>query len=109
GRPPGVGVDELALRRMLAEIAQEGAGLGDGPAFDAAGVAGQIERQPAGGRVLADQALAHRRPFDAFVVREVVATQNAARKERGLCPGKIGLWLRMGPRASRLVFSSSAS
>src|SRR6266702_4383970 len=41
--PPDMGVDELALRGVLGEVAQEGARLGHRPAFEAAGMAGEIE------------------------------------------------------------------
>src|SRR5438270_12882773 len=37
-RPPGMGIDEFGLCRVLAQIAEEHAGLGDGPALDCAGM-----------------------------------------------------------------------
>src|SRR5258708_7501972 len=47
-RLPDMGIDELALGGVFGEVAQEGPRLGYRPALDAAGVAGEVERQPAG-------------------------------------------------------------
>ena len=76
-----MGVDELALRRMLGEVAQKGPRFWHRPAFDTSGMAGEIERQAASDRVAPNQALAHWRPFFALGIAEVVKAQDGARED----------------------------
>ncbi len=43
-RAPGMGIDEAGLRRVLHEVADEGARLGCGPANDATDMRRQVKR-----------------------------------------------------------------
>ena len=52
--------DELALCRVLGQVAQEGARLRNRPADDRAGMGRQVQRLPSGRRMQAHQAMAHR-------------------------------------------------
>ena len=97
-----MGVDELALRGVLGQVAQEGARFGHRPAFDAAGVAGEIERQPAGRGMAAHQALAHRRPFLALGVGEIGEAQDAARKDLAVQADEV-VHLALGLLVERIV------
>src|ERR1700704_238107 len=49
--PPDMRIDEFALRRVLGQVAQEYARLGDRPALDGAGMRRQKQRFAAGYRV----------------------------------------------------------
>src|SRR6516225_10106571 len=57
--PPGMRVDELALRRVLGQVAQEHACFGDCPADDRPRMGGEKQRLPAGCRVGSHERLAH--------------------------------------------------
>jgi hypothetical protein len=68
-------VDEVLLRGVLCEVAEEGARFRHRPAGDAANVRGQVQQLAAGHGVRADQAMAHRRDFDAMCLGEVGETE----------------------------------
>ncbi len=76
---PFVRIDELTLRGVLDQVAQQGAGFRHRPADDGAGVGSQIQRFPPGGRMPAHQALQHRLEADAVFVGEIGKTQQRAR------------------------------
>src|SRR5208282_3004607 len=58
--PPGVRVDELALRGVLHQLMQKDPGFRDRPADDRPGMGGEEQRLARGRGVGADQGLAHR-------------------------------------------------
>ena len=76
---PFVRIDELALRRVLDQVAQEGARLGDRPADDRAGMRSEVERFAAGHRVGAHQHLAHRLEALALLVGDLEKADLLAR------------------------------
>src|SRR5581483_8290170 len=74
-------VDELALRRMLAEVAQQSARLGHGPSLYRTCMARKIEREPTGRGMTAHETLADGCPFLALLLREIGEAEDAAREE----------------------------
>jgi len=76
---PFVDVDELRLRRMLGEIAQQQSSLRHAPAADDAGVRGEIERLAAMHRMGPHQALQHRLEELLFLVGVIEEPERAAR------------------------------
>src|SRR5215475_10111092 len=77
---PLVSIDELALRGVLDEIAQEAARFGHRPADDGAGMRGEIERLATGDRVGAHQALPHGLEALALLVGEIEEADLLARE-----------------------------
>jgi lipid A 3-O-deacylase len=93
--PPLVCVNEPVLGRELGQIAQEHAGLGDGPAHDGAGVRRQEQRFAPGDRMRAHQALADRPEGHAFLRREVgEADRLAGERQRVFADQVLHLGLR---------------
>ena len=76
---PLMGVDVLALGRMLDQVTQEDPGLGYRPPDDAAGVRGQIQRLTPGHGVRAHQHLAHRLEARSLLLVEVEEADLLAR------------------------------
>ena len=99
--PPLVRIDELPLRRVLGQIAQEGARLRHRPADDGADMRGEIQRLASGHRVGAHQPLPHRREGDLLVGREVGEADRSREK--------ISECSQTRSSISALVASSSAS
>ena len=72
-------INEMRLRRVLGQVADEGACFGDWPADDGANVRRQIDRLPATDGMCPRQHLAHRSHRGAFGVGQIVETQQLAR------------------------------
>jgi hypothetical protein len=76
-----VAVDKAWLRRMLGEVVQQEAAVGDRPAGDVGGMRRQIEAFATGAGVPAHEALARGREFLAFAGREFGKANLRARPE----------------------------
>src|SRR5262249_43972739 len=84
---PGVRVHELALGRVLGEIAQEYARLRHRPALDGSRVGGEEERLSAGDRMHSHDALAHWVEGGELLRGEVDHADRLARVAAGGAPG----------------------
>src|SRR6185503_8975671 len=91
--PPLVAIDELALRRVLGQLAQQHHRFGHRPADDPPGVRGEIERGPAARRVDAHERLAHRGEIALLALRKAKA-QRALGKDAAVL-GDEALHLRL--------------
>src|SRR4029453_15196364 len=99
---PAVRIDELPLRRVLHQIAEEGSRLGDRPAHDAARVGGEEQRFPPRRGMRAHQALAHRREARALLVGEVGEAELLAGEDLRVLADEI-VDLPLGVRVERVV------
>src|SRR5580704_3952355 len=79
--PPGVAMDELALRRVLHEVAQQEPALRHRPADDVRRMRSHVERLAPRSRMNANQRMRHRRQRRALGIGVVSESELAARME----------------------------
>ena len=99
---PAMDVDELRLRRVFHQVADEGHGLGPRPADDGADMGGEQQRLAARDRVRAHQPVQHRLHAVAFLVGEVGEAQLAARIDQRMLADQV-LDLGLGRVVERVV------
>ena len=80
--PPLVRIDELPLRRVFDQIAQEGARLRHRPTHDGAAMRRQEQRFPSGHRMHAHQSLTHRPEHRLLVRGQLGEAQRTAREHQ---------------------------
>src|ERR1700733_4841551 len=77
--PPIVAIDELALRRVLDQLAEQQAAFGHGPPDDLRGMRGDVEYLALRPRMRAHDALGHRRQHVLLAEQQVLEAELAAR------------------------------
>ena len=92
-------MDELALRGVFGQVAQEGTRLRNRPSLDRAGVRREEQRLAPGVRMDADEALADRPEAGDLLRGQVGEADGRARMDQGVLADQI-LDLVLGPWSS---------